>query len=267
MSVEQQQDNSHGGGAGRPRVAVGRRAPDRTTAPCSLGCAIWCSATTTRPGAALSEVRLAEHFDVRHGTPVREALKQLQVEGLVEIRPKVGTFVRRITRREIVEMFEVKEILEGMAARLMARRGQIPELDHAPGEPGQREIADARRRRRRLRGPGARVPPHDRARQRQPQARRALHEPDEPARRTTAWCCARCSIPAGSTGPAPSTAGSSSSSPEKDGVGAEIAMRDHVAAPPGRSWRTPPSNRTDRRAPNPPGVPSRTGVPGRHREM
>ena len=45
------------------------------------------------PGTALSEVRLAEHFDVSR-TPVREALKQLQVEGLVEIRPKVGTFVR-----------------------------------------------------------------------------------------------------------------------------------------------------------------------------
>ena len=80
------------------------------------------------PGTALSEVRLAEHFDVSR-TPVREALKQLQVEGLVEIRPKVGTFVRQMTRREIVEMFQVKEILEGMAARLMAQRGHIPELD------------------------------------------------------------------------------------------------------------------------------------------
>jgi DNA-binding GntR family transcriptional regulator len=80
------------------------------------------------PGTALSEVRLAEHFDVSR-TPVREALKQLQVEGLVEIRPKVGTFVRQVTRREIVEMFEVKEVLEGMAARLMARRGRVPELE------------------------------------------------------------------------------------------------------------------------------------------
>lgn len=80
------------------------------------------------PGSALSEVRLAEHFEVSR-TPVREVLKQLQVEGLVEIRPKVGTFVREITRREILEMFEVKETLEGMAARLMARRGNIPELE------------------------------------------------------------------------------------------------------------------------------------------
>ncbi|WP_125612412.1 GntR family transcriptional regulator [Specibacter cremeus] len=80
------------------------------------------------PGTALSEVKLAEYFEVSR-TPVREALKQLQIEGLVEIRPKVGTFVREITRREILEMFEVKETLEGMAARLMARRGHIPELD------------------------------------------------------------------------------------------------------------------------------------------
>lgn len=80
------------------------------------------------PGTALSEVRLAERFNVSR-TPVREALKQLQVEGLVEIRPKVGTFVREITRREIGEMFEMKEVLEGMAARLLARRGQVPELD------------------------------------------------------------------------------------------------------------------------------------------
>jgi DNA-binding GntR family transcriptional regulator len=75
----------------------------------------------------LSEVRLAEHFQVSR-TPIREALKQLQVEGLVEIRPKVGTFIRQITRREIVEMFELKEVLEGMAARLMARRGPASEL-------------------------------------------------------------------------------------------------------------------------------------------
>lgn len=78
-------------------------------------------------GTALSEVRLAEHFDVSR-TPIREALKQLQVEGLVEIRPKVGTFVRQVSRREIVELFELKEVLEGMAARLLAQRGPTDEL-------------------------------------------------------------------------------------------------------------------------------------------
>ncbi|GAA3776485.1 GntR family transcriptional regulator [Microbacterium kribbense] len=80
------------------------------------------------PGAALSEARLSAEFGVSR-TPVRECLKQLQSEGLVEIRPKVGSFVRVTTRREIVEMFQVKEALEGMAARLMAGRGRTPELD------------------------------------------------------------------------------------------------------------------------------------------
>jgi DNA-binding GntR family transcriptional regulator len=79
-------------------------------------------------GTALSETILAQEFNVSR-TPVREALKQLQAEGLVEIRPKVGTFVREPSRREIVEMFQLKESLEGLAAALMARRGPVPELD------------------------------------------------------------------------------------------------------------------------------------------
>ncbi len=80
------------------------------------------------PGTSLSEVKLAELFEVSR-TPVREALKQLQVEGLVEIRPKVGTFVRQTTRREIIEMFELKEVFEGMAARLMAQRHPAEQLE------------------------------------------------------------------------------------------------------------------------------------------
>ncbi|MDQ4489951.1 GntR family transcriptional regulator [Sinomonas sp. ASV486] len=79
------------------------------------------------PGAPLPEMFLAQEFDVSR-TPVREALKQLENEGLVEIRPKVGTFVRIPTRREIVELFQLKESLEGLAANLLARRGPVPEI-------------------------------------------------------------------------------------------------------------------------------------------
>ena len=78
-------------------------------------------------GAPLSEVALATEYGVSR-TPVREALKQLQAEGLVEIRPRVGTFVTAPTRLEVVELFELKEILEGAAARLLADRGEVPEL-------------------------------------------------------------------------------------------------------------------------------------------
>jgi DNA-binding GntR family transcriptional regulator len=80
------------------------------------------------PGAPLPELFLAEEFEVSR-TPVREALKQLENEGLVEIRPKVGTFVRIPTRREIAELFQLKESLEGLAANLLATRGPVPELD------------------------------------------------------------------------------------------------------------------------------------------
>lgn len=80
------------------------------------------------PGAPLSETLLAQEFEVSR-TPIRETLKQLQQEGLVEIRPKVGTFVREPTRREIVELFQLKEGLEGLAAGLLARRGNVAELD------------------------------------------------------------------------------------------------------------------------------------------
>jgi DNA-binding GntR family transcriptional regulator len=81
-----------------------------------------------KSGVNLSEIALAESFGVSR-TPVREALKQLQTEGLVEIRPRVGTFVTTPSRREIIELFEMKEVLEGAAARLLARRGRVPELD------------------------------------------------------------------------------------------------------------------------------------------
>lgn len=79
------------------------------------------------PGALMPEVALAQEFQVSR-TPIREALKQLETEGLVEIRPRVGTFVRIPTRREIVELFQLKVSLEGLAANLLARRGPAAEL-------------------------------------------------------------------------------------------------------------------------------------------
>ncbi|MBS3178320.1 MULTISPECIES: GntR family transcriptional regulator [unclassified Pseudoclavibacter] len=82
---------------------------------------------TYPPGDPMPELVLAQEFGVSR-TPIREALKQLENEGLVEIRPRVGTFVRTPTRREIVELFQLKESLEGLAANLLARRGPTSEL-------------------------------------------------------------------------------------------------------------------------------------------
>jgi DNA-binding GntR family transcriptional regulator len=80
------------------------------------------------PRSGLSEMALSETFGVSR-TPIREALKQLQIEGLVEVRPRVGTFVAVPSRREITELFQMKELLEGAAARLLAMRGRVPEVD------------------------------------------------------------------------------------------------------------------------------------------
>ena len=79
------------------------------------------------PGEVINEQILTEELSISR-TPIREALKQLENEGLVEIRPRVGTFVRTPTRREIVELFQLKESLEGLAANLLARRGPTSEL-------------------------------------------------------------------------------------------------------------------------------------------
>jgi DNA-binding GntR family transcriptional regulator len=79
-------------------------------------------------GSALSELALAEEFGVSR-TPVREALKQLQTEGLVEVRPRVGTFVAAPSRRDVTELFQMKELLEGAAARLLAQRGRVAEVE------------------------------------------------------------------------------------------------------------------------------------------
>ncbi|MFC4787157.1 GntR family transcriptional regulator [Nocardioides sp. MAHUQ-72] len=95
------------------------------------------------PGVNLSELALADEFGVSR-TPVREALKQLQTEGLVEIRPRVGTFVTSPSRREITELFEMKELLEGAAARLLAQRGRVPEIDQLEENLRQADRAVAR---------------------------------------------------------------------------------------------------------------------------
>lgn len=100
------------------------------------------------PGEPLSELALAEEFGVSR-TPVREALKQLQTEGLVTIRPRVGTFVTTPSRREITELFELKELIEGAAARLLAQRGRVPEIQRLEENLRQADAAVARDNRER----------------------------------------------------------------------------------------------------------------------
>lgn len=74
-----------------------------------------------KDGEKLDEITLAERFSVSR-TPVREALLQLVGSGLATQIPKRGCFVRAPSFKEMIEMFEVMSELEGLCARLAARR-------------------------------------------------------------------------------------------------------------------------------------------------
>lgn len=79
------------------------------------------------PNTRLVELHLASQFSVSR-TPVREALKRLVAEGLVTVEPLRGMVVRDAEPREITQIYEVREVLEGLAARLAAQRASEADL-------------------------------------------------------------------------------------------------------------------------------------------
>jgi DNA-binding GntR family transcriptional regulator len=88
------------------------------------------------PGAELSEVALAERLGVSRG-PVREALGRLSAQGLVTIQPRRGAYVSVLTRQEFLEAYQVREVLEALAARLAVtslRPEDLAELEALQGE-------------------------------------------------------------------------------------------------------------------------------------
>ncbi len=72
-------------------------------------------------GTALDEQNLAQRYGASR-TPVREALRQLAASGLVEIRPRRGVVVARLTPQRIADMFETTAEIEAMCARLATYR-------------------------------------------------------------------------------------------------------------------------------------------------
>ncbi len=78
------------------------------------------------PASPISEYQLAAELNFSR-TPVREALKRLGEEGLVWSIPNKGTFVTELSAQDIMEIYQVREGLEGMAAHIAAE--QMSEKD------------------------------------------------------------------------------------------------------------------------------------------
>ncbi|MCG8615874.1 MAG: GntR family transcriptional regulator [Desulfobacterales bacterium] len=73
------------------------------------------------PGTQLKETRLSGELGISR-LPIREALRLLEKEGLVESLPYRGAFVKRLTRKDAVEVFTVRGVIEELALKLMIPR-------------------------------------------------------------------------------------------------------------------------------------------------
>jgi DNA-binding GntR family transcriptional regulator len=79
------------------------------------------------PGTRLREAELAERLAISR-TPVREALKRLELQGLVTHEPHHGAVIASLEYSQVTELYLLREILEGSAARLAAQYATETEI-------------------------------------------------------------------------------------------------------------------------------------------
>ncbi len=79
------------------------------------------------PGQKISEPELARTYGISRG-PLREAIRRLEGWRLVERKPHVGARVVQLSARELIEIYRVREALEGMACRLAAENMTASEI-------------------------------------------------------------------------------------------------------------------------------------------
>lgn len=88
-------------------------------------------------GGKLIEQDLAREFGVSRSM-IREVLADLESQGLVAKQPKKGTLIRRVDSESLLEIMEIREVLEGLAARLAAQKSKPSDwrdLEKEFGEP------------------------------------------------------------------------------------------------------------------------------------
>jgi DNA-binding GntR family transcriptional regulator len=79
-------------------------------------------------GDSLIETKLSEEMGVSR-TPIREALRQLELEGLVQSIPNKGVIVKGITEQDIRDIYTIRMLIEGLAARWAAEKATPQELE------------------------------------------------------------------------------------------------------------------------------------------
>ncbi len=79
------------------------------------------------PGTRMMEVELAKEIGVSR-TPIREAIRKLEKEGLVTIEPRRGAYASQISTEDMVEILEVRQNMEGLAAFFAASRMKPEQL-------------------------------------------------------------------------------------------------------------------------------------------
>ena len=81
-----------------------------------------------RPGDRIREVEVAERLGLSR-TPIREALRRLEAENIIEHRPRIGAVIRTLGRTEVVELYEMRLVLERTASQMAAKHAMQAEVD------------------------------------------------------------------------------------------------------------------------------------------
>ncbi|MGB7605021.1 MAG: GntR family transcriptional regulator [Lutisporaceae bacterium] len=81
-----------------------------------------------KPGERLMEVQMAERLGVSR-TPIREAIRKLELEGLIIMLPRKGAYVADLSVKDLTEVLEIRAALEGMAAGLAVTRINEEEIE------------------------------------------------------------------------------------------------------------------------------------------
>ncbi|MDR3289010.1 MAG: GntR family transcriptional regulator [Peptococcaceae bacterium] len=81
-----------------------------------------------KPGERLMEMQLADEMGVSR-TPVREAIRKLELEGFVVMVPRKGAYVAGVSLKDVADVFEIRTALESLAAGLAAERVTEEEIE------------------------------------------------------------------------------------------------------------------------------------------